>query len=103
MLPAMYFDSTLSQSFIGDEPGSQADTLAAATQQVLGIEAEPGIESATSNASQVWYIVYTRSVAEYKTGGHKTHPDLEFLNANYTLQLVEDWDGLQLYFFTKSP
>jgi 4-amino-4-deoxy-L-arabinose transferase-like glycosyltransferase len=103
MLPAMCFDSTLSQSFIGDEPGSQADTLAAATQQVLGIEAEPGIESATSNASQVWYIVYTRSVAEYKTGGHKTHPDLEFLNANYTLQSVEDWDGLQLYFFTKSP
>ncbi len=103
MLPAMYFDSTLSQSFIGDEPGSPADTLAAATQQVLGIRAETSIESATRNASQVWYIIYARSVAEVKAAGHKTYPDLEYLDANYTLQSVEDWDGLQLYFYTKRP
>ena len=103
MLPAMYFDSTLSQSFIGDEPGSPADTLAAATQQVLGIRAETSIESATRNASQVWYIIYARSVAEVKAAGHKTYPDLEYLDANYTLKSVEDWDGLQLYFYTKRP
>jgi 4-amino-4-deoxy-L-arabinose transferase-like glycosyltransferase len=103
MLPALYFDPALSQSFIGDEPGSPADTLATATQQVLGLRAETSIESATRDARQVWYIIYTRSVAEVKAAGHKTHPDLEYLDANYTLQSVEDWDGLQLYIYTKRP
>jgi len=103
MLPAIFFDPTLSQSFIRDEPGSPADTLAAATQQVLGIRAETSIESATRNASKVWYIIYRRSVAELKAAGHKTYPDLEYLDANYTLQSVEDWDGLQLYIYTKRP
>jgi uncharacterized membrane protein len=103
MLPAMLFDRDLSQSFLGDEPGSSADTLAAATQQVLRIEAETDIESATRDASQVWYVIYARSIAEYKAGGHKTHPDLEYLDAHYRLNAVEDWDGVQVYFYTKQP
>jgi 4-amino-4-deoxy-L-arabinose transferase-like glycosyltransferase len=103
MLPAMLFDRDLSQSFIGDEPGSPADTLATATQQVLKIRAEENIETATRNAAQVWYIIYERSIAEYRAGGHRTHPDLEYLDSNYSLESVEDWDGLQVFFYTTKP
>ena len=101
MIPSMLFDRDVEQSFIGDEPGSPADTLALATQQVLGIQAEADIASAARNARQVWYIIYARSVAEYKAGGHKTHPDLDYLDDNYRLQSVEDWDGIQVYFYSK--
>ena len=103
MLPAMLFDRDLPQSFIGDEPGSSVDTLAAATQQVLNIQAEESIETATRNARQVCYIIYARSVAEYKAAGHRTHPDLEYLDSHYKLQSVENWDGLQVFFYTAAP
>lgn len=103
MLPAMLFDRDLPQLFIGDEPGSPADTLAAATQQVLQVKAETGIESATQNAKQVRYIIYTRSIAEYKAMGHRNHPDLEYLDSNYNLQSVENWDGLQVFLYTAEP
>ncbi len=103
MLPAIFFDRDLQQSFIGDEPGSPADTLAAATQEVLNIQAEEGIESATRNAKQVWYIIFARSIEEYQMGGHKTYPDLEYLDANYHLESAESWDGLQVFFYTEDP
>jgi 4-amino-4-deoxy-L-arabinose transferase-like glycosyltransferase len=103
MLPAMLFDRDLTQSFIGDVPGSPADTLAAATQDVLNITAEESIESATRNAKQVWYIIFARSIEEYEMGGHGTYPDLEYLDANYHLQSIESWDGLQVFFYTEEP
>ena len=103
MLPAILFDRDLSQSFIGDAPGSSVDTLAAATQQVLHIQAEESIETATSNASQVWYVIFARSIAEYKAAGHTTHPDLEYLDSTYSLQSIEDWDGLRVFFYTGTP
>ena len=103
MLPAMLFDRGLSQSFIGDEPGGSTDTLAAATQEVLNIHAETDISSATRDAKQVWYIIYQRSIAEYKSGGYTTHPDLAYLDSHYTLGSVETWDGLQVFFYTDQP
>ncbi len=103
MLPAMLFDRDLAQSFIGDEPGSPADTLAVATQEVLNIKAEDNIKSATIGAKRVWYIIYAHSIAEYKAGEQRTHPDLEYLDANYSLQFVENWDGLQLFLYSTEP
>jgi hypothetical protein len=103
MIPAILFDRDLPQSFIGDEPGSPADTLATATQQTLQIEAEANIEYATRNAKKVWYIIFERSIAEYKAGGIGTHPDLEYLDSRYHLESVENWDGLQVFIYTDEP
>jgi hypothetical protein len=103
MLPALLFDRELSQSFIGDEPESSTDTLAAATQQVLHIQAEESIETATRHARRVWYIIYARSIAEYQAAGHRTHPDLEYLDSRYSLQSMEDWDGLQVFLYMEIP
>jgi hypothetical protein len=103
MLPAMLFDRALPQSFIGDPPGSATDSLAPATQQVLRITAEKNIQSAAGNSPRVWYIIYRRAIDEYKAGGHPTHPDIEYLNSQYTLALEENWDGLQVLLYTKKP
>ncbi|HLO15979.1 MAG TPA: glycosyltransferase family 39 protein [Anaerolineales bacterium] len=103
MIPAMLFDRDLAQSYIGDPPGSSTDTLAPATQQVLNIRAEKDIRSATGNATRVWYIIFQRSIEEYKAGGHSTHPDLEYLDSQYDLQLEESWDGLKVFLYAKKP
>jgi len=102
-LPAIFFDRDLSQSFIGDQPGSSTDTLASATQQILNIRAEKNIQSVTSNAQRVWYIIYQRSIDEYVAGGYPTHPDIEYLDSQYSLKLEESWDGLQVLLFIKEP
>ncbi len=103
MLPALLFDRKLPQSFIGDPPGSRVDTLASATQQVLGIKSESDIQSATSNTKRVWYIIYQRSLEEYKANGSPTHPDLEYLDSQYDLKSEETWDGLRVLLYTKKP
>jgi mannosyltransferase len=103
ILPAILFDSTLPQSFIGDPPGSRADTLAPATQQVLGIRAEQDIQLATRNAQRVWYIIYQRSLSEYQESGQSTHPDLAYLASQFHLQSEERWDGLLLFLYAKEP
>lgn len=103
LLPAMLFDRGLPQAFIGDPPGGPTDTLAPATQEVLRIRAEKNIQSATKNAGRVWYIIYERSIEEYRAGGYETHPDVEYLGSQYSLESQEQWDGLQVFLYTKEP
>jgi hypothetical protein len=102
-LPAILFDRDLPQAFIGDPPGSGADTLALATQETLEIYAEKDIQSATQNANRVWYIIYRRAIAEQQAAGHATHPDIEYLNAQYDLQSEENWGELKILLYTNEP
>jgi 4-amino-4-deoxy-L-arabinose transferase-like glycosyltransferase len=103
MLPALLFDRDLSQSFIGDLPGSPSDTLAPATQEVLKVQAEKDIQTATENAKRVWYIIHQRAIDEYRARGSLTHPDIEYLDSHYHLESVESWDGLRIFLYTKEP
>lgn len=99
MLPAMYFDRSLPQTFIGDPPGSAIDTLASATQEVLHIQAEPDIRYVTNRANRVWYIIYQRSIDEYVQAGKTTHPDIEYLNSRFALESQESWDSLRIFVY----
>lgn len=101
VLPAMLYDHSLPHSFIGDLPGSPADTLAPATQEVLNIEAEKDIRSATKNANRVWYIIFESALDDYKAGGYPTHPDIQFLDSHYNLTSEESWGGLRVFLYTK--
>jgi uncharacterized membrane protein len=102
MLPAMLFDRDFPQEFVGDIPGSSGDTLAPATQQVLGIKAEPNIQSATKDAKRIWYVIYQRVIDEYGDG-KVVYPDFAYLNSHYLLQSTETWDGLQVFIYVKKP
>jgi len=102
-LPAIYYDRDLSQTFIGDVPGSKVDSLAPSTQEVLGVQGQPNIQAATGNAERVWYIIYERSLDEYRARGHSTYPDIEYLTSQYSLELQETWDDLQVYLFSREP
>ena len=103
MLPAILFDRDLPQSFIADLPGSDADTLAPATQEVLKIKATEDIQVATADAGRVWYVMFQRAIDELGATGQATHPDLEYLNSRYRLVSQEEWDGLQVYLYARQP
>lgn len=103
LLPAMYYARSLHQEFIGDPPGSGTDTLARATQDVLGIEASPNIASAIGQAPRVWYVIYQRSIDEMMSQGQSTHPDLVYLGTRYQLEEQQEWNGLIMYLFIEKP
>ena len=102
LLPSIYYDPNLPQTFIADPPGSSVDTLASATQQVLGLEAEADIESAVGEAERIWFIVFEQSNQEFvQRGIHAPSPI--WLTNNYSLVEIENWGDLRLYNFSKLP
>lgn len=103
MLPAMLFDRELPQSFVGDVQGSRTDTLAPATQEVLGIEAETDIQGATRGAGRVWYIIYQRALDEYRGSGAAVYPDIQYLDSKYHLVATERWNGVQVRLYSQQP
>jgi len=103
MLPALLFDRDLPQTFIGDPPGSPADTLAPATQEVLRIEARTDIVSATAGAKRIWFIVYPRPIDELGTVGNAALPELAYLDTNYVLLSQENWEGLRVFLYAGEP
>ncbi|MBN1451410.1 MAG: glycosyltransferase family 39 protein [Anaerolineales bacterium] len=102
-LPTAYYDSTLPQEYIADPPGSNTDTLAAATQQVLGLIAQPNIASATGNAERIWFIVLQRHIDAYIQHGYENHPYLSQLEKTFSLKTTETWGDLRVYLFVRPP
>ena len=103
ILPSAYFGNTLPQVFINDPPGSTTDTLAPPTQQVLHVTAKADIETASAGENRIWYIIYQRSLDEYAQAGKITHPDIEYLNTNFTLESQTTWDSLEIFLYSEKP
>jgi len=101
MLPSVYFDRTLPQTYLADRPNSPENTLAPATQEVLGLLAQPDIETAVGNATRVWFIIFDESRQEYLRAGYTTHPQIAWLSEHYSLVQVQSWGTLRLYLFSK--
>jgi uncharacterized membrane protein len=63
--PMHVYAPALSQSFLGDEPGSHNDTLAPATQEALGLFPVADFESAASGARRLRFVIFQRELDEY--------------------------------------
>ena len=101
LLPAIYFDRELPQSYIIDPPGSPTDTLLPATQEVLGLNPHPNLEIASRGAEHVWFIIFRESIEEFTVAGAPTHPHLAWLNDHFELDRVEEWGSLLVYLYSK--
>jgi hypothetical protein len=99
--PLAYYGRELAQEYLADPAGSGADTLAPATQEVLGYLAAPSVESAVGSASRVWFLIFDRAIAEYQSLGYATHPHLAWLDSHYRLEYVESWGDLWLYVYSR--
>lgn len=100
-LPSFYFDRNLPQSYITDPPGSSTDTLSPATQKILNLTSRENIKSATADASRVWFIIFQQSIDEFTTKGYETHPDIEYLDNNFTRVSKEDLGAVKLFLYSK--
>jgi len=101
-LPSRYFDRDLPQTFLADPAGGATDTLARATQEVLGIQAAADIHAATAGRERVWFVIFRQSIEEYAAGPGQP-PDLEFLESQFTLSSQEAWDDVLVYLFVRKP
>jgi 4-amino-4-deoxy-L-arabinose transferase-like glycosyltransferase len=96
-LPTHYYDRSLPQIFIADEPGSPADTLAYPTQQALGLFATPDMATATRGHERVWFVVFHRAADEYRAAGYPDHPHRTWLEQHYTLVSMASFNDLDIY------
>jgi hypothetical protein len=102
-LPTHYYDRSLSQEFIADEPGSPSDTLAYPTQQALGLFATSDIATATLGHERVWFVVFRREIDEYRAAGYPDHPQRVWLAEHYTLVSVTAFNDLDVCEYQSGP
>jgi hypothetical protein len=100
-LPSFYFDRNLPQGFILDPVNSSVDTLSPATRNILNLKSFEDIESGTASASRIWFIIYQQSVDEFTQAG-KTHPHVEYLDQNFILEYIEEWEDIKIYIYHRS-
>jgi hypothetical protein len=101
-LPSLYFDRDLQQTFLADPAGGGTDTLAPATQAVLGVQAAANLRLATAGRGRVWFIIFRQSIAEYEAGGDRP-PELAFLESQFSITSRETWDDVLVYLFVRNP
>jgi hypothetical protein len=95
-LPTHYYDRSLPQTFIADESGSPADTLAYPTQQALGLFATPDIATATLGYERVWIVIFCHAIDEYRTTGYVDHTHRVWLEQHHTLVSVTSFGDLEV-------
>lgn len=100
-LPAFYFDPSHPQVFIVDPPGSNVDTLAPATQEVLNLRGFESIEQAAEGSGQIWLVIFQNSIDEYVAVGQTTHPHVQYLYEYFKLQDEESWGDILLLRYSK--
>ena len=100
-LPSRYYNPVLDHRYLPDPPGSGSDTLAPATQEVLGFLAEPNLELAVSGTKGVWFIIFPREELDYLAEGYRTHPSLEALSEQFTLESFSQFGELDVYHFIR--
>ncbi len=100
--PMYYYDPSLPQRFVTDEPGSHNDTLAPQSQAALGLYAEPDLERAVLDSSRVYFVVFTEAIQEYQQQGKADLPDLTWLRAHYRQADRQAFNDLEVYTF-ESP
>jgi hypothetical protein len=99
MLPAYYYDPQLPHEFLPDIPGSNSDTLAVPTQEVIGIRSQPGIEAAAGDHRQIFFVIFTRELSDYQQVGIELPPALRYLIENYEEVSTRSFGDVLIYKF----
>jgi len=96
--PSHYYDRSLAQAYVRDEPGSSTDTLALPTQEVLGLLAQPDISQAAGDAERVWFVVFQRALDEGTELGVENESKA-WLDSRYSPTSVGVFNDLIVYLY----
>jgi hypothetical protein len=100
-IPAVYDDSSIDHRYLADPEGTGSDTLAPATQEVLGLMAEDDAASVVGDAAGVWFVIFPREIEDYLSLGLEEHPALAWLQAEFELEVVSNFGELDVYHFLR--
>lgn len=96
---AIYYGSDIEHRYLADPPGSDSDTLAPATQEVLGYLADASAVVATEGKSGVWFVVFDQEIEDYRSLGYSSHPALGELENIYESADLDQFGDLKLIHF----
>ena len=99
--PSHFYDITLPQSFLPDEPGSHNDTYALESQQAMGIYPTASVDQAVAGHERVWFVVFTRAIQEYADEGMSEHPVMTALDTQLDLVSHEAFGDLEIYLYQR--
>jgi hypothetical protein len=101
--PMHVYAPQLPQAFLADQPGSHNDTLAAATQQALGLFALVDDEAAAESARRVRFVIFQRELDEYAVTAVGLPPVLQRLYALGVEPERTSFNDLWVYDFDFQP
>lgn len=99
-LPADVYAPYLQNRYLADAPGTPEDTLAASTQQVIGMVADACVAEAVRDTSleSVWLVVYERAQAQYAaTGRRELDEAFAYLNAHFQQNSTQLFNDVHAY------
>ena len=95
--PMYFYAGDLSQTFIGDAPGSINDTLAPASQSAMQIFPKPDLQTAVGDNQKVFFVTFHEVLLEYQAMGVSDHPALAWLDQNYRRVDQKVFNDLEIY------
>ena len=99
--PSVYYAPELDQAYLADPPGSGSDTLAPATQEVLGLMAQADAPTVIGDSDGVWFVIFRREIDDYAALGFAQHPVLAWLRNNFPVEVVISFGDADLYHFQR--
>ena len=99
--PAYVYHPEIRQVFLADAPGSTNDTYALQTQQAIDLFPEPSVDEAVDGYQEVYFVVFERTLEDYRSLGVETHPVLDWLEAHYDLADLRNYEDLLIYHYLK--
>jgi hypothetical protein len=99
--PSHFYDPTLEQSFLPDEPGGHNDTYAVASQQAMNIFPAFSVEQAVADHERVWFVVFTRALQEYAEEGVMVHPVMAQLDTQLDQVSHKTFGDLEIYLYQR--
>ncbi|HWR66948.1 MAG TPA: glycosyltransferase family 39 protein [Bellilinea sp.] len=99
--PSHFYDPSLEQTFLPDDPGGHNDTYAVASQEAMIIFPSVSVEQATAHHERVWFVVFTRAIQEYAEAGVAIHPVMAQLDTQYDQISQIAFGDLEIYLYQR--
>lgn len=98
---AHYYAPELPQVFVADIPGSANDTFEPESQQAMQIFPQPDLASAVGESSEVYYVFFSQTLAEYQAIGLEEHPGIGWLDDHYRQVDQTAFNDLLIYHYQR--
>lgn len=99
--PAHFYAPRLDQTFLADLPGTPNDTFELGLQQAMDIYPMQDIEGVAAGLPGIYFVTFHQIFAEYRQLGIDPHPNLAWLNENYSPAGYRAFADLDVYYFVR--